>query len=171
MLAACGWTFRPSDECPPRCQIGFVWRFSCTASSFPSAALTTGRPSLATRHYSEPLLFGRSRVNLAALRTVKVAPGPLIRPSCKTCTIRISVGLTSACPKNTHPACRPSVWRHADLHLRPHCQRPSARSRHTEFTTRLPESSERLRNLVFSRLHKRDRIGVRFARAQSKDRQ
>jgi hypothetical protein len=107
---------------------------------FPSATLTTGRPSLATRHYSEPLLFGRSRVNLAALRTVKVAPGPQIRPSRKTCTIRISGGLTSTCRKNTHPARRQPAWAARGPLLALNYRRPSARSRHTECTTRLPES-------------------------------
>src|SRR5271157_2198170 len=47
--------------------------------------------------------------------------------------------------KNTRPRTAVRRGRHAGLLLIPNCQRWSARSRHTQFTTRSPESCERLR--------------------------
>jgi hypothetical protein len=49
-----------------------------------------------------------------------------------------------------HPRTAVRPGRCACLLLTPNCQRLFARSRHTEFTTRLPESCERLRKVVFS---------------------
>ena len=85
---------------------GFVWRFS-HGRSLPAASLATDHCSLATlpRHYSEPMLFGQSGVNLADLRTVKLSPARLIRlirTAC--CTVRSS-GSVSVCQR-THTARR-----------------------------------------------------------------
>jgi hypothetical protein len=55
------------------------------------------------------VLFGQSGVNPAPLRTVKLSPALLIRLFRKTCTIRRSVGLVSACQR-TYPARRLSAW-------------------------------------------------------------
>ncbi len=52
-----------------------------------------------------------------------------------------------AIPRDLHD---PQIWRYAGQNRSANFQRPSVLSRHTEFTTRLFESCERLRNLVSS---------------------
>jgi len=52
-------------------------------------------------------------------------------------------GFLVSMSKHPRTAVRPG--RCACLLLTPNCQRPSAQSRHTQFTTRLPESCECLR--------------------------
>ncbi len=81
------------------------------------------------------MLFDHSGVNLPALRTVKLSPAVLIRLFRKTCTIRTSGGLVPACQR-THTPRAPSAWATRARLLTANSQRPSARSRHTEFTTR-----------------------------------
>src|SRR5271157_3888808 len=82
------------------------------------------------------MLFGHSWVNLAALRVVKLCPALLIWLFRKPCTIRRSGGLVSAC-KSTPASRRLSAWATRGPLLTANCQRHSARSFHTEFTTGL----------------------------------
>src|SRR5271157_1263534 len=54
----------------------------------------------------------------------------------------------SPCQSTHTPRAALPLRRRAGLLLTPQCQRPSALSQHTEFTTELPESRERLWNLL-----------------------
>src|SRR5271157_3695661 len=80
------------------------------------------------------MLFSQSELNLAALRTVKLLPAHISWLFRKTCTTLRSSGLVSACQR-THAVRRPSPWATRGSASQPSCQRPSAQSRHTEFTT------------------------------------
>src|SRR5208337_4341378 len=80
------------------------------------------------------VLFIQSGEKLAALRVVKLSPALLIWLFRKPCTIRRSGGLVSAC-KNTHASRRLSAWAAPGPLLTANCQRPCARSCHTEYTT------------------------------------
>jgi len=105
------------------------------------------------------VLFVQSGVNSTALRTVKLSLALLIWLFRKTCTTRISGRSVNACQRTYTPRAALPPGRRAGLRFTPDCQRPSARSRHTEFTTGSAEACEGLSNLVSSRWHKRDRNG------------
>ena len=97
------------------------------------------------------VLPGRSGVNLAALRTVKLSPAlitwlfrkHLHNRQIKRVGFRVSKNTLRRAPPFPSGDARACV-------ITPNCQRPSALSRHTQFTTGMPESCERLRNLVSS---------------------
>src|SRR5208337_2310916 len=91
------------------------------------------------------VLFSQSGVNLAALRTVKIAPARHIRLFRKLCAVDKSDRMTCLCQTPLTPRAALPLRRRAGLLLTPNCQRPSALSRHTEFTTESPDSCECLR--------------------------
>jgi len=90
------------------------------------------------------VLYGQSGVNLAALRTVKLLPAPAVWLFRKACTIRISSGLVSACRRPHTPRADFRLGQRRGLRITANCQRPCARSRHTQFTAELPDCCERL---------------------------
>jgi hypothetical protein len=77
-------------------------------------------------------------------------PAFLTRPIDKSCAIRNigRPGFLASVSIRPRTAVRPG--RHAGLLLTPNCQRLFARSRHTQYTARLPDSCGRLRNVVSS---------------------
>jgi len=152
-----------------RLRFGYV---SATFQSHPGYVSATERPgpatfrhqgigwtrSLSLRRYGPHcFLPDQPQVNPAALRTVKLLPALLIRPTHKPCTIGISGGQVSWC-QNRHPRAALRRGRHAGPLITPNCQRRSARSRHTQFTARLPDFCERLRKKgIVSMAHARSR--------------
>src|SRR5208337_5115028 len=71
--------------------------------------LFSRHPPLATRRYSEPLLFVPSGVNSAALRTVRLFPARPIMLFCTACWTVRSSGSVSVCQR-THTARRLAAW-------------------------------------------------------------
>ena len=103
-------------------------------------------------------------MNLAALRAVKLLPAFLARLIDKLRNPHVGrPGFLVSMSRHPHTAVRPG--RCACLLLTLNCQRLFARSRHTQFTIRLFESCERLRNLVSSSWHERDCNGFVPCRA------
>jgi len=96
------------------------------------------------------VLFGQSGVILATLRIVKLSPTLTTWLFRKACTTRKPSDLVPACHSAHTPRAALPPGRRAGLLLAPNWQRPSARSRHTDFTTRLPHSCVRLRKVVSS---------------------
>jgi len=96
------------------------------------------------------VLFGQSGVILATLRIVKLSPTLITWLFRKACTTRKPSDLVPACHSAHTPRAALPPGRRAGLLLAPNWQRPSARSRHTDFTTRLPHSCVRLRKVVSS---------------------
>jgi len=104
---------------------------------------------------SSRVLSGRSGVNPVPLRAVKVAPAHHIWLFRKPCAIVKSDRMICLCQTPLAPRAALPLRRRAGLLLTPNCQKPSALSRHTEFTTELPESCERLWNLASSAIRRR----------------
>src|SRR5271157_1664377 len=111
--------------------------------------------TFSTIAWLEPRAVRSIRGEPSTLRAVKVAPAHHIWLFRKPCAIVKSDRVICLCQTPLAPRAALLLRRRAGLLLTLNCQRPSALSRHTEFTTELPESCERLWNLASSAIRRR----------------